>query len=247
MAADSKSILMVEDDADFCGIMVPELESHGFRVTTVATVQAAAEAVKRESPDLMVVDGLLPDTDGVTWISELRQSGNRTKIIFITAYWKDHKSFDWMREKLDVAKVMLKPIQPEDLAKEAKMLLGDQAPPEKQTAATQVQERMRTLRLEYGKKLPEKVQSLSRLGGDIENTEGNPDLVAETRQAAHRLRGTAGIYGHPKIGEAAGVIEDILSRWLKEQPRDNEALFAQLKNALTLLNDALRQNASQQA
>ena len=247
MAAESKSILMVEDDADFCGIMVPELESHGFRVTTAATVQAAAEAVKRESPDLMVVDGLLPDTDGVTWISELRQSGNRTKIIFITAYWKDHKSFDWMREKLDVAKVMLKPIQPEDLAKEAKMLLGDQAPPEMQTAATQVQERMRTLRLEYDKKLPEKVQSLSRLGGDIENTEGNPDLVAETRQAAHRLRGTAGIYGHPKIGEAAGVIEDILSQWLKKQPRDNEALFAQLKNALTLLNDALRQNASQQA
>lgn len=247
MAADSKSILMVEDDADFCGIMVPELESHGFRVTTAATAQAATEAVKRESPDLMVVDGLLPDTDGVTWISELRQTGNRTKIIFITAYWKDHKSFDWMREKLDVAKVMLKPIQPEDLAKEAKMLLGDQAPPEKQTAATQVQERMRSLRLEYGKKLPEKVRSLARLGGDIENMEGNPDLVAETRQAAHRLRGTAGIYGHPKIGEAAGVIEDLLSQWLKKQPRDNEALFAQLKNALTLLNDALRNNASQQA
>ena len=106
---------------------------------------------------------------------------------------------------------------------------------------------MEAIRVEYRKKLPEKVRNLSRLGGDIENTQGNPKLVAETRQTAHRLRGTAGVYGHPKIGDAAGVIEDLLSQWLKEQPRDNEALLGELKNALGLLNDALRNNASQQA
>ena len=240
MVADSKSILMVEDDADFCVIMVPELESHGFRVTTAATAQAAAEAVKRGSPDLVVVDGLLPDSDGVTWISELRESGNQTKIIFITAYWRNPNSFDWMTTKLNVAKVMLKPIKPSDLADAANTVLGEPASTLDRPPAAHIRVQMDAIRAAYRKKLPAKARSLARLAEEIENTRGNPDLIAKTRHAAHRLRGTAGVYGHPKVGDAAGVIEDTLSQWLRERPRDNEALFAELKNALSLLNDVLR-------
>jgi HPt (histidine-containing phosphotransfer) domain-containing protein len=57
-------------------------------------------------------------------------------------------------------------------------------------------------RAEFASRLDSKLCELQEL-----STRGD---WAGARRAAHRLRGSAGTYGFPKIGAAAGVMEDIL-------------------------------------
>ena len=58
----------------------------------------------------MVVDGLLPDANGIVWIEELRQAGYRTPIIFVSAFYRDLATFKHLTHDLDVIKVFHKPV-----------------------------------------------------------------------------------------------------------------------------------------
>lgn len=63
------------------------------------------------------------------------------------------------------------------------------------------------MRLEYTLQMPQALAVLARAVIDARRGGGSP---ADARMLAHRLRGTAGSYGHRAIGEAAGRLEDLL-------------------------------------
>src|SRR5262245_8623010 len=82
-----KSILVVDDDQDFLSLSVPALEQRGH---TVAVARSGAEATAicaSRHLDLVVVDGLLPDVDGLRWISAWRRSDATTPVVFVSAFW----------------------------------------------------------------------------------------------------------------------------------------------------------------
>ena len=63
------------------------------------------------------------------------------------------------------------------------------------------------LRTGYAAELPGLVRELGAL---LDAAATDAGALARARQAAHRLRGTAGSYGFVEVGEAAGRIEDAL-------------------------------------
>lgn len=67
------NILLVEDDEDIRDMVAGYLENEGYRVAEADCGSAALEIVKREHPDLIVLDVLLPDMSGFDLCLEVRK------------------------------------------------------------------------------------------------------------------------------------------------------------------------------
>jgi DNA-binding response OmpR family regulator len=79
-----KRILVVEDDTSLARVLRDNLNFDGFDVDWVTSGNAALKRVKVAAPDLVVLDIMLPDTNGFDLCGLLRQ-GRQTPIIILTA------------------------------------------------------------------------------------------------------------------------------------------------------------------
>jgi DNA-binding NarL/FixJ family response regulator len=79
-------ILIVDDHTLFADSLRRVLEQEGIEVTGVAQSRAAAlDMCRRETPDLVLLDLMLPDADGVDVARELREILPHVKIVVVTA------------------------------------------------------------------------------------------------------------------------------------------------------------------
>lgn len=81
---DRGRILIVDDDEELNGLLREFLARYGFAVTTAGHPDEGLAALKRESPDLLVLDVMLPGTDGFAVCRKVRES-SRIPIIMLTA------------------------------------------------------------------------------------------------------------------------------------------------------------------
>ena len=82
-----KKILVVEDDSDLLTLLQYNLEKEGFSAKTVATGRDAIRECRKERPDLILLDIMLPDCDGLDLCKSMRTDPQLqdTPIIFLTA------------------------------------------------------------------------------------------------------------------------------------------------------------------
>jgi two-component system response regulator MprA len=80
-----RSILVVEDDDLLRGALTRGLSEEGYVVHAVASGADALELVAAETPDGLIVDIGLPDTDGRDLCQALRARGIQTPVLFLTA------------------------------------------------------------------------------------------------------------------------------------------------------------------
>ena len=78
-------ILVVDDDLAVCRSIDRALRLEGYEVATVATGHEALDAVAQNSPDALVLDLQLPDLDGLQVCRRIREAGNDTPILMLTA------------------------------------------------------------------------------------------------------------------------------------------------------------------
>jgi len=81
-----KSILVVDDEADISSVLKRGLEKQFRLVEVVKNTAEADEIRQRYYFDLIISDIRLPGKSGVDWIAELRQQGNTSDVIFMTAH-----------------------------------------------------------------------------------------------------------------------------------------------------------------
>lgn len=77
-------ILIIEDDKDILSANRQMLELEGYRVVTAKTLEAGRKAVQKENPDLILLDILLPDGNGLDLCREIRSSSD-VRILFLSA------------------------------------------------------------------------------------------------------------------------------------------------------------------
>lgn len=77
-------ILVVEDEQAISEPLAEGLEREGFDAEVVATVESAREAHRRDPPDLILLDVMLPDGDGRDLAREVRRQSD-VPIIMLTA------------------------------------------------------------------------------------------------------------------------------------------------------------------
>jgi two-component system, OmpR family, alkaline phosphatase synthesis response regulator PhoP len=61
----TKRIAIIEDDADLFALLKYNLEREGFLVTGLQTGRGALDLCRRVRPDLILLDIMLPDSDGL--------------------------------------------------------------------------------------------------------------------------------------------------------------------------------------
>jgi two-component system, OmpR family, response regulator len=78
-------ILVVDDEENIRFLVTTALSLSGMETVTAASGFGALDQIYRERPDLIVLDVMLPDLDGFAILRRLRDQGNQTPIIFLTA------------------------------------------------------------------------------------------------------------------------------------------------------------------
>jgi two-component system OmpR family response regulator len=81
----AQRILVVDDEQSIVDAVATALRYEGYEVEEASTGRAALDAVARREPELVVLDWMLPDIEGIEVGRRLRAQGFKTAILFLTA------------------------------------------------------------------------------------------------------------------------------------------------------------------
>jgi two-component system OmpR family response regulator len=82
-------ILIVDDDYEIRTLLSRYLEEQGFRTSTASSLRACKDLLGRRTPDLLVLDVMLPDGSGLDLCRDLRNGRPRIPVILLTALKED--------------------------------------------------------------------------------------------------------------------------------------------------------------
>lgn len=115
-------VLVVEDDPDVCEMVCRVLQETGYEVDAAATSQAAMRKVRAGDYDLLILDLILPDSDGVILQGKMKRiaPGLETKTIFMTGFTSREPVIEYLRSLS--AEFLHKPFGPDDLLRAVRRL-----------------------------------------------------------------------------------------------------------------------------
>lgn len=109
------SLLIVEDDLTFATMLKTWLKKKGFDVETAGTQARARKLLATQTFDLILSDLRLPDKDGMSLLSWLRDQKNQVPFIIMTSYAEIQSAVKAMKEGAN--DYIAKPVQPDELLK----------------------------------------------------------------------------------------------------------------------------------
>lgn len=127
------TVVVVDDDRQIRGFIKMVLELEGFRVLTAADGESALAVFETESPDLMLLDIMMPGMDGYTVCRRVRQF-SQLPIIMVTALGDDAKVVAGLEAGAD--DYVVKPVSAAQLVARVEAVLRRSTPPQKQLEPT---------------------------------------------------------------------------------------------------------------
>ena len=114
---------MVDDEPDILEMIGFNLEREGYEVLTAVNGRKAVELAKAHQPDLILLDVMMPEMDGMETCRELREDSklNNVIIAFLTARNEDYSQIAGFDAGAD--DYISKPIKPRVLVSRVKALL----------------------------------------------------------------------------------------------------------------------------
>ena len=124
-----KKILLIEDDADLFSLLRYNLEKEGFSFTGQQTGKGAIDLCRQVRPDLVLLDIMLPDSDGLDICKGIRKDPNLAAIpvIFLTARASETDRIVGL--ELGANDYVVKPFFVRELIARIKLQFRSQSPP----------------------------------------------------------------------------------------------------------------------
>jgi CheY-like chemotaxis protein len=118
---EEKTILVVDDEDDVREYLAMVLEEGGFNVVTAADGEEALQQVKKQPPDFISLDLIMPRKSGIKFLYELRHNKEWAKIPFVilTAHARDDLGKSHLEDILSSSTIsgagiyLEKPVKPE--------------------------------------------------------------------------------------------------------------------------------------
>jgi len=116
-------ILLVDDEPDILEIVGYNLSSEGYQIITAENGLEAVKIAKKEKPQLIILDVMMPKMDGIEACEQIRKIPNlsNTIITFLTARGEDYSQMAGFDAGAD--DYITKPIKPKVLVSKVKALL----------------------------------------------------------------------------------------------------------------------------
>jgi two-component system alkaline phosphatase synthesis response regulator PhoP len=118
-----EKILIVDDEKDIVKMIDYNLKKEGFRTVTAYDGEKALSLAKKEFPDLIILDLMLPGADGLEVCKELRKESSTSAIPVIMLTAKTKESDKIVGLELGADDYVTKPFSPKELIARIKALL----------------------------------------------------------------------------------------------------------------------------
>jgi len=121
--SEEKKILLVDDEIDILEFISYNLEKEGYKVYTAQNGKDAIRIAEKKEPDLIILDVMMPEMDGIVTCEEIRKIPKlkSTIIAFLTARSEDYSQIAGFEAGAD--DYITKPIRPKVLISRVKALL----------------------------------------------------------------------------------------------------------------------------
>ncbi len=148
-----KKILLVDDDLQMREMLYNLLTRKGCRVFTSSGAREAVEIIKKQNPDLVLLDAKMPHMSGIEVLKKIRRHNKKIKIVMLTAMddmdlekqARLHGASGFLKKQLDVDMIL----------KSVDEILGERPPSEdgnKPILVVDDDARIRTLLVKFLKK-----------------------------------------------------------------------------------------------
>ena len=107
------SILVIDDDPDVRGFIVNSLEEQGYRVREASDGREGLAALERETPDLVILDFIMPGLSGADVARKIRAKRPEQPILFVSGY----SETDAVKRTAPDAPLLAKPFRADALQK----------------------------------------------------------------------------------------------------------------------------------
>ena len=120
--------LVVEDEDDITTLLAFSLRKAGFAVTCVKNLSEARAQVKKALPDVVVLDWMLPDGEGIAWLNAVRADARtaRLPVLMLTARAQEIDKLKGL--ELGADDYITKPFSPKELVARINTVLRRTAP-----------------------------------------------------------------------------------------------------------------------
>lgn len=89
-----KHILTIDDEEVILGLLREFLEEQGYQISRATTPREARAAVAAQTPDLIITDLQLANSDGLELVVSLRENLPDVPAILLTGVWFDEQTID---------------------------------------------------------------------------------------------------------------------------------------------------------
>lgn len=232
----AKKIVIIEDDADLGKLIVSYLEQNNYQAIHVGDGVTGLEVIRKEMPDLILMDLLLPRLHGFDICRTVKNDKQLSHIplIVMTAVYKSAK------DKLEVIRLggdefVEKPLNFEKLLKKIDLLVGIVSEPQKEKSDT-MEQKLQDLQHNYAEKLPDKIEALWKIWDNVQNNRNKSGLLSEFRRMTHSLIGSGSTFGFNDITKFAHQLIILLDMIISE----GEHTIETRKNDIDSLLDQMR-------
>ena len=120
----SARILIIEDNADFLEVLAYSLRAAGYTLLTAKTGKEGLDTARREQPDLILTDLMLPLLNGYEICSMLKQDARYKHIpIMVLSATKVQEPDEQLAKNCGADLFVLKSIEPKELLAKVRELL----------------------------------------------------------------------------------------------------------------------------
>src|SRR5262249_13690292 len=120
-------ILILDDDDELRVLLRTALAAEGHAVWEAASVRAAEQIVESAGVDVAIVEGVLPDGDGIAFMGWVMRRGGMTECIFVSSVFRDPATTTRLAA-IGVTEVSPKPVSPAELVWRVGRVLSAQPP-----------------------------------------------------------------------------------------------------------------------
>ena len=121
-----KIIMIIDDEPDSLKLVKMRLEGSGYKVLTAESHEDAFSLMKRQVPDLVLLDVVMPGRNGYEVCNEIK-NGEKTKnvpVILFTANSEQKTHLESNAGFIAADDCILKPFEPEELLAKIKKFVG---------------------------------------------------------------------------------------------------------------------------